>query len=104
MGDRSKMNIGESQPGTLFTTMPCILLLPIIQSKDRAQQERGKFDPETGKGYYVCPFYKVSTRRGTLSTTGHSTNFVCPLHLTTQPGVDPTHWVIRGVAVLCQLD
>ena len=42
----SKMNIGESQPGTLFTTMPCILLLPIVQSKDRAQQERGKFDPE----------------------------------------------------------
>lgn len=100
--DRSKMNIGESQPGTLFTTMPCILLLPIIQSKDRAQQERGKFDPETGKGYYVCPFYKVSTRRGTLSTTGHSTNYVRSLDIPCDR--DPTHWVRRGVALLSQLD
>ena len=50
-------------------------------------------------GTYKCPLYKESTRRGTLSTTGHSTNFVMYINLITK--ADPFHWIRSGVAALC---
>uniref|UniRef100_A0A8C3AKA7 Dynein axonemal heavy chain 3 n=1 Tax=Cyclopterus lumpus TaxID=8103 RepID=A0A8C3AKA7_CYCLU len=88
--DRENMVIGESFPKILFDSLPIIKLKP---------GEMSKFQHEN---LYVCPVYKTSARRGTLSTTGHSTNYVMSIEL---PSDKPQkHWVNRGVACLCQLD
>uniref|UniRef100_A0A8D3C4I0 AAA+ ATPase domain-containing protein n=1 Tax=Scophthalmus maximus TaxID=52904 RepID=A0A8D3C4I0_SCOMX len=88
--DRENMVIGESLPKILFDTLPIIKLRP---------GEMSKFLHEN---IYVSPVYKTSARRGTLSTTGHSTNYVLSIEL---PSDKPQkHWINRGVACLCQLD
>ncbi|KAK1880668.1 Dynein heavy chain 3 axonemal [Dissostichus eleginoides] len=88
--DREKMVIGESLPKILFDSFPIIKLRPGDMSKFRHED------------LYVCPVYKTSARRGTLSTSGHSTNYVMSIEL---PSDKPEkHWINRGVACLCQLD
>lgn len=76
--------------------MPNINLVPILDK------------PTITDSQYECPTYVTSLRAGTLSTTGHSTNFILTLELQCNPEgkkeVTPEHWIKRSVALLSQLD
>ncbi|XP_065348136.1 dynein axonemal heavy chain 7-like [Cloeon dipterum] len=50
---------------------------------------------------YTCPVYQTSERRGVINSSGLSSNFLFSVQLNTN--TDPKHWILRGVALLCQL-
>jgi dynein heavy chain, axonemal len=88
--DKPEQVLGESKPKVLFERAPVIWFKPMERKNVAAFPS------------YNCPLYKTSERRGILSTTGHSTNFVCFIRV---PSDKPeSHWVLRGVAMLTQLD
>ena len=98
----------DPKPKELFSPMPVIHMLPV--------QNR---EIPTG-GIYRCPVYKVLTRTGTLSTTGHSTNFVTWIEIPSNKETifraslvsetnaqinfcDQDYWIKAGVACFCAL-
>jgi dynein heavy chain len=80
--------LAPSLPKQLFTQLPVVLFKPILDWKPQA-------------GVYPCPAYKVLSRKGTLSTTGHSTNFVRDMALPSKE--DPDVWIRAGVAAFLAL-
>lgn len=84
------MVLEEQLPKVLTDVLPLVWFIP----KKKSELKVGK--------RYICPVYKTSERRGILSTTGHSTNYVLPMFLDTEE--KPSHWIYRGVALLCQLN
>jgi len=91
--DNELMAISESLPKVLYCSMPIINLHPCLNTEDA-----------TPAKIYLSPTYKTSERRGTLSTTGHSTNFIMMIAIPIQEQHSEQYWNVRGCALLSQLD
>ncbi|KAI5631027.1 dynein heavy chain and region d6 of dynein motor domain-containing protein [Phthorimaea operculella] len=85
----AKFVVDESLPKILYDEFPIVWLIPL------------KREDIPTDVFYNCPLYKTGDRRGVLSTTGHSTNYILFLRLPTDK--EPDHWIMRGVALLTQL-
>jgi len=88
--DYEKHELAESDPKKLFVDLPMLHLVPV--------EERAK----PTEGIYMCPLYKVLSRTGTLSTTGHSTNFVMWFEVPSA-SFSEDFWIKAGVAAFCAL-
>jgi dynein heavy chain len=81
--------IDDQEFGTMYVRAPVMNFVPY---RNRT----------VNQSRYLCPLYKTSVRAGTLSTTGHSTNFVLFIELdTAEP---PNYWILRGAAMLTMLN
>jgi dynein heavy chain len=106
--DKVVKSLVDPKPKELFSPMPVIHMLP----------EQYRATPQSG--IYRCPVYKVLTRTGTLSTTGHSTNFVTWIEIPAMQETifrsslvsetnaqvkfcDIDYWIKAGVACFCAL-
>lgn len=97
--DKKAAVLDESSPKVLFANAPIMWLVP-----ERQDDPPFLLRPEGLDGIYPCPCYKTSERRGVLSTTGHSTNFVMMVLIPISSKHTTSHWVQRGCALLCSLD
>ena len=84
-----KHHIAWPNPKELYSDVP---LLHFVPQCDRVVPS---------EGIYNCPLYKVVTRTGILSTTGHSTNFVRYIEFNSNKSEDI--WVRAGVAAFLSL-
>uniref|UniRef100_A0A8C5DEH4 Dynein heavy chain n=1 Tax=Gouania willdenowi TaxID=441366 RepID=A0A8C5DEH4_GOUWI len=87
--DDVNMVMEDSLPRVMNAMLPVVHFEPQLNS-----------EPEPD--LYPAPLYKTSARAGTLSTTGHSTNFVVTVMLPSKRPCD--YWISKGSALLCQLN
>lgn len=90
--DFNTNSLEEPFDKVLYTKMPIIWLNPVENPSET--QKKAKI--------YNCPVYRTANRAGTLSTTGHSTNYVMGLPLLTN--YEEKHWIQRGVAMITQVN
>jgi len=86
--DNAEHALAPSLPKQLYSEFPLTHFSPVP-------------DRKTPEGCYPCPTYRVLSRKGTLSTTGHSTNFVLSMDVASKE--EPGHWIRAGVALFLSL-
>jgi dynein heavy chain len=123
--DPDAMALRDARPGILLEPAPVIWFRPVASASTEATASAaGAVNPASAPApssasasgpasasaphgasaglpptfLYPCPVYRTAARRGVLSTTGHSTNFILEVDLPSN--VDPTFWIRRGTCML----
>eukprot|EP00747_Dinoflagellata_sp_TGD_P142224 gnl/TRDRNA2_/TRDRNA2_176217_c4_seq1.p1 gnl/TRDRNA2_/TRDRNA2_176217_c4~~gnl/TRDRNA2_/TRDRNA2_176217_c4_seq1.p1 ORF type:complete len:1013 (+),score=257.37 gnl/TRDRNA2_/TRDRNA2_176217_c4_seq1:215-3040(+) len=94
--DDDNMCVADSFPKVLWSSMSSIWLKPTEVDKNETQVDK----------VYMCPIYKCSDRKGVLSTSGHSSNFIMyvPIPHSCKGLHCEKFWTKRGVAFITQTD
>merc|ERR1719161_737353 len=95
--------IVDSFPKVLWAKMPNYHILPVELTNDK-QTERAKFNSGSRDHVYPNPVYKESLRKGVLSTSGHSSNFILWLYMPIAKEDSEQLWTKRGVALITMTD
>ncbi|VDM30983.1 unnamed protein product [Hydatigera taeniaeformis] len=85
--DRKAGRLMEPPPKLLYTPLPVVHLSTCCITGQPSAA------PTTTTVYYTCPVYKKPART--------DLNFIFPLQLRTNR--DPNYWILRGVALLCDI-
>jgi len=80
----------DSAPRELYSKIPIIWFRPTTEELS-----------EKNEYVYKCPVYKTLIRKGDLSSTGHSNNYVMNIRIPTL--VKAEKWVKAGVAAMLSL-
>jgi len=86
--ERSTLMIADSRHKEMHDTLPVFHFMP-TQNFKRSVKD------------FACPLYKTAERKGVLTTTGASSNYIIDLDIATDK--TPDYWVRMGVAALCAL-
>jgi len=86
--DRKTALIQDSYHKEMHDTLPVFHFMP-TQNFERNPKD------------FECPLYKTAERKGVLTTTGASSNYIIGLDIPTDK--TPDYWVRMGVAALCAL-
>ncbi|RHY80269.1 hypothetical protein DYB30_013442 [Aphanomyces astaci] len=91
--DDQRKLLCDAKPNEMLSVLPPVHFLPYVVTFGDA--------PSAGPRY-ECPVYKTTARRGTLSTTGISSNFVISVHLPCEHTA--AYWVLNGTALIGNLN
>lgn len=86
----SEAGLVDAKPNVLFEELPNVVLIP-TRNTDLEINHR-----------YPCPVYRTSLRRGVLTTTGHSSNYILDILLPSNEHANK--WIRLGVALFQQKD
>ena len=79
-------------PGAMYAALPLVLFLPRPVGDAAGEELR----------FYDCPLYRTSVRKGVLTTTGASSNYVLDIRLPIRR--EASFFVLQGTAALCSLN